>query len=191
MNKGSIGFLMNKYEEDNLIRRIDKAEMTRVYPLQMEAITENDTKTAKAINEVSLLRQTYQAAKIQIFIDGKERLAELICDGILLSTPAGSTAYNLSAHGSILPITSNLLALTPISAFRPRRWKGALIPHTSVVKIDILESGKRPVSVVADNLEIRDILSVKIFEDRKTELLMLFDPETRLEDKILDEQFID
>lgn len=191
MNKGSIGFLMNKYEEDNLIRRIDKAEMTRVYPLQMEAKTENDTKTAKAINEVSLLRQTYQAAKIQIFIDGKERLAELICDGILLSTPAGSTAYNLSAHGSILPITSNLLALTPISAFRPRRWKGALIPHTSVVKIDILESEKRPVSVVADNLEIRNILSVKIFEDRKTELLMLFDPETRLEDKILDEQFID
>ena len=109
----------------------------------------------------------------------------------MLSTPAGSTAYNLSAHGSILPITSNLLALTPISAFRPRRWKGALIPHTSVVKIDILESEKRPVSVVADNLEIRNILSVKIFEDRKTELLMLFDPETRLEDKILDEQFID
>ena len=191
MNRGSIGFLMNKYREDNLIGRIDKAEMTRVYPLQMEAITENDTKTAKAINEVSLLRQTYQAAKIQIFIDGKERLSELICDGILLSTPAGSTAYNLSAHGSILPITSNLLALTPISAFRPRRWKGALIPHTSVVKIDILESEKRPVSVVADNLEIRDILSVKIFEDRKTELLMLFDPETKLEEKILDEQFID
>ena len=109
----------------------------------------------------------------------------------MLSTPAGSTAYNLSAHGSILPITSNLLALTPISAFRPRRWKGALIPHTSVVKIDILESEKRPVSAVADNLEIRDILSVKIFEDRKTELLMLFDPETRLEEKILDEQFID
>ena len=156
----------------------------------MEAITENDTKTAKAINEVSLLRQTYQAAKIQIFIDDKERLAELICDGILLSTPAGSTAYNLSAHGSILPITSNLLALTPISAFRPRRWKGALIPHTSVVKIDILESEKRPVSAVADNLEIRNILSVKIFEDRNTELLMLFDPETRLEEKILDEQFI-
>jgi len=191
MNRGSVGFLMNKYREDNLVGRIEKSEMTRVYPLQMEAITENDTKTAKAINEVSLLRQTYQAAKIQIFIDDKERLAELICDGILLSTPAGSTAYNLSAHGSILPITSNLLALTPISAFRPRRWKGALIPHTSEVKIDILESEKRPVSAVADNLEIRNILSVKIFEDRNTELLMLFDPETRLEEKILDEQFID
>ena len=145
--------------------------------------------SAKAINEVSLLRQTYQAAKIKIKIDNKIRLDELICDGILLSTPAGSTAYNLSAHGPILPIKSNLLALTPISAFRPRRWKGALLPHKSIVEIEVLEKSKRPVSAVADNLEIRDISYVKILEDRDTELFMLFDQETNLEEKILEEQF--
>jgi NAD+ kinase len=151
--------------------------------------TKDDNISAKAINEVSLLRQTYQAAKLGIKIDGKDRLEELICDGVLLATPAGSTAYNLSAHGPILPINSNLLALTPISAFRPRRWKGALIPHNSEVEIEILENEKRPVSAVADNLEIRNVLSVTITEDKKTELFMLFDSETNLEEKILNEQF--
>tara|TARA_B100000459_G_scaffold96684_1_gene54994 strand:+ start:209 stop:976 length:768 start_codon:yes stop_codon:yes gene_type:complete len=189
INKGSVGFLMNDYNDDNLLERIDSATLTKVYPLQMTVKTEREEISAKAINEVSLLRQTYQAAKIKIKIDNKIRLEELICDGILLATPAGSTAYNLSAHGPILPINSNLLALTPISAFRPRRWKGALLPHDSIVEIDILEKTKRPVSAVADNLEIRDIESVKITEDRKTELFMLFDPETNLEEKILEEQF--
>ena len=189
INKGSVGFLMNDYNNDDLLERIDSATLTKVYPLQMTVKTEREEISAKAINEVSLLRQTYQAAKIKIKIDNKIRLEELICDGILLATPAGSTAYNLSAHGPILPINSNLLALTPISAFRPRRWKGALLPHDSIVEIDILEKTKRPVSAVADNLEIRDIESVKITEDRKTELFMLFDPETNLEEKILEEQF--
>ena len=189
INKGSVGFLMNDYNDDDLLERIESATLTKVYPLQMTVKTKQEEISAKAINEVSLLRQTYQAAKIKIKIDDKIRLEELICDGILLATPAGSTAYNLSAHGPILPITSNLLALTPISAFRPRRWKGALLPHDSIVEIEILEKNKRPVSAVADNLEIRDIESVKITEDRKTELFMLFDPETNLEEKILEEQF--
>ena len=189
INKGSVGFLMNDYNDDDLLERIESATLTKVYPLQMTVKTEQEEISAKAINEVSLLRQTYQAAKIKIKIDNKIRLEELICDGILLATPAGSTAYNLSAHGPILPINSNLLALTPISAFRPRRWKGALLPHDSIVEIEILEKTKRPVSAVADNLEIRDIESVKITEDRKTELFMLFDPETNLEEKILEEQF--
>jgi len=189
INKGSVGFLMNDYNDDDLIERIESATLTKVYPLQMKVKTDKGEISAKAINEVSLLRQTYQAAKIMIKIDDKIRLEELICDGILIATPAGSTAYNLSAHGPILPITSNLLALTPISAFRPRRWKGALLPHDSIVEIEILEKTKRPVSAVADNLEIRDIESVKITEDRKTELFMLFDPETNLEEKILEEQF--
>ena len=189
INKGSVGFLMNDYNDDDLLERIESATLTKVYPLQMTVKTEQEEISAKAINEVSLLRQTYQAAKIKIKIDDKIRLEELICDGILLATPAGSTAYNLSAHGPILPITSNLLALNPISAFRPRRWKGALLPHDSIVEIEILEKNKRPVSAVADNLEIRDIESVKITEDRKTELFMLFDPETNLEEKILEEQF--
>ena len=189
INKGSVGFLMNDYNDDDLLERIDSATLTKVYPLQMTVKTEKEEISAKAINEVSLLRQTYQAAKIKIKIDDKIRLEELICDGILLATPAGSTAYNLSAHGPILPINSNLLALTPISAFRPRRWKGALLPHDSIVEIEILEKTKRPVSAVADNLEIRDIENVKITEDRKTELFMLFDPETNLEEKILEEQF--
>ena len=189
INRGSVGFLMNDFSDEDLLERIASATLTKVHPLQMTVKTEKDEINAKAINEVSLLRQTYQAAKVKIRIDNKIRLEELICDGILLSTPAGSTAYNLSAHGPILPITSNLLALTPISAFRPRRWKGALLPHDSTVEIEVLEKAKRPVSAVADNLEIRDIENVKIIEDRETELFMLFDPETNLEEKILEEQF--
>ena len=157
MNKGSIGFLMNKYNEKNLLKRIEKSISANLHPLKMKKKKKNKIYTAKAINEVSLLRERYQAAKVKIYVDGKERLKELICDGLLLCTPAGSTAYNLSAHGPILPLTSNLLALTPISAFRPRRWKGALLPRNAKVRINILEKNKRPVSVVADNSEFRDI----------------------------------
>jgi len=190
MNRGSIGFLMNKYNEKNLLKRIEKSISAKLHPLKMKTKTKNKIYTAKAINEVSLLRETYQAAKVKIYVDGKERLDELICDGLLLCTPAGSTAYNLSAHGPILPLTSNLLALTPISAFRPRRWKGALLPRNAKVKISILEKKKRPVSVVADNSEFRDIEYVEISEDKDIQLKMLFDPKTNLEERIINEQFI-
>ena len=142
---------MNTYNEKNLLKRIEKSISANLHPLTMNVKSKKKSYKAQAINEVSLLRETYQAAKLKIFIDGKERLDELVCDGLLLSTPAGSTAYNLSAHGPILPLTSNLLALTPISAFRPRRWKGALLPRNVKVKIVILEKNKRPVSAVADN----------------------------------------
>jgi len=190
MNKGSIGFLMNTYNEKNLLKRIEKSISANLHPLTMNVKSKKKSYKAQAINEVSLLRETYQAAKLKIFIDGKERLDELVCDGLLLSTPAGSTAYNLSAHGPILPLTSNLLALTPISAFRPRRWKGALLPRNVKVKIVILEKNKRPVSAVADNSEFRDIEYVEISENKNVELKMLFDPKTNLEERIINEQFI-
>ena len=190
LNYGSVGFLMNTVNDEDLIQRLDSSQSIKIKPLSMNAkSTDGSEHSAIAVNEVSLLRETHQAAKIKISIDKHVRLEELVCDGVLLSTPSGSTAYNLSAHGPILPINSNLLALTPISAFRPRRWKGALLPHDSIVEIEILEKTKRPVSAVADNLEIRDIESVKVTEDRETELFMLFDPETNLEEKILEEQF--
>jgi NAD+ kinase len=190
MNRGSIGFLMNKYNEKNLLKRIERSTQTNLHPLKMKAKSKKKIYTSQAINEVSLLRETYQAAKLKIYIDGKERLNELVCDGLLLSTPAGSTAYNLSAHGPILPLTSNLLALTPISAFRPRRWKGALLPRNVKVKIVILEKNKRPVSAVADNSEFRDVEYVEISENRDIQLKMLFDPKTNLEERIINEQFI-
>ena len=167
-----------------------KSISSKLHPLTMNVKSKKKNYKALAINEVSLLRETYQAAKLKIFIDGKERLDELVCDGLLLSTPAGSTAYNLSAHGPILPLTSNLLALTPISAFRPRRWKGALLPRNVKVKIVILEKNKRPVSAVADNSEFRDIEYVEISENKNVELKMLFDPKTNLEERIINEQFI-
>ena len=191
INYGSIGFLMNSVTDDDLIIRVNEAQSVQLSPLVMTAYDKDDSfHTAKAINEVSLLRERYQAAKVKIYVDGKERLKELICDGLLLSTPAGSTAYNLSAHGPILPLTSNLLALTPISAFRPRRWKGALLPRNAKVRINILEKNKRPVSVVADNSEFRDIDYVEISEDKDIQLKMLFDPKTNLEERIINEQFI-
>ena len=146
---------------------------------------------ALAFNEVSLLRQTRQAAKIRILVDGKLRIAELICDGVLVSTPAGSTAYNLSAHGPILPIDAALLALTPISAFRPRRWHGALLPHRAMVRFEVLESAKRPVSAVADDLEVRDVTAVDVAEDRNVTMTMLFDAGHNLDERILTEQFVD
>ena len=190
MNCGTVGFLMNKYSEDDLPARLAAAELVKLHPLTMTARTlEGKTVRARAINEVALLRETRQTAKIGITIDGVVRMPELICDGVLLSTPAGSTAYNLSAHGPILPLGSGVLALTPISAFRPRRWRGALLPPSAKVVLEIRESGKRPVSAVADSTEVRDVTEVMVREDRSVSLKLLFDPEHNLEERILREQF--
>jgi NAD+ kinase len=189
MNLGSVGFLMNSFQEADLPRRIEAAQPTKIHPLLMRTMSPAGEKTALAFNEVSLLRQTHQAAKLRILLDGKVRLDELVCDGILVSTPAGSTAYNLSAHGPILPIESALLAITPLSAFRPRRWRGALLPRHVQIRFDILEHDKRPVSAVADNVEVRDVSRVEVAEDRDTTVTMLFDPGHSLDDRILDEQF--
>ena len=190
MNRGSIGFLLNEYREAGLEERLAKASRVKIHPLRMAVTTVRGAKkTALAINEVSLLRQQRQAAKIRILVDGVERLPELICDGVLLSTPAGSTAYNLSAHGPILPLGANLLALTPISAFRPHHWRGALLPYTATVTFEMLERDKRPVSATADNTEVRDVTKVAVREDRSIALTFLFDPEHNLEERVLKEQF--
>jgi len=190
MNRGSVGFLMNEYSEDDLLERINAAESAVIHPLSMVAMDVHGTEhRALAINEVSLLRQTRQTAKLRISIDGKVRLGELSCDGALVCTPAGSTAYNLSAHGPIIPLDAKVLALTPISAFRPRRWRGALLQHTAQVSFEILEGDKRPVSAVADNFEVRDVIEVRIAEDREISLQMLFDAERSLEERVLAEQF--
>ena len=190
MNRGSVGFLMNDYAEDGLLERIAAAEKAVIHPLVMAARDASGARhEAIAINEVSLLRQTYQSAKLRILIDGKVRMAELTCDGILLATPAGSTAYNLSAHGPIIPLSGQVLALTPISAFRPRRWRGALLSHKDRVTFDILEADKRPVSAVADNVEVRDVIQVDVAEDRATTFTLLFDAGRSLEERVLAEQF--
>lgn len=190
MNRGSVGFLMNEYSEDALLERINAAERADIHPLAMTAIdTDGHSHQALAINEVSLLRQTRQTAKLRISIDGKVRLGELSCDGALVATPAGSTAYNLSAHGPIIPLDAKILALTPISAFRPRRWRGALLPHTAKVTFEILEADKRPVSAVADNFEVRNVAEVHVAENRDATLHMLFDAGRSLEERVLAEQF--
>ncbi len=190
MNFGSIGFLMNRFDPENLSERLSGASLTLLHPLRMIATNHNGERfEAVAINEVSLLRQTAQAAKLEISVDGRKRLDELVCDGVLLATPAGSTAYNLSAHGPILPITASLMALTPISAFRPRRWRGALLSNRARVKISALESEKRPISAVADHSEFRNIQHVEIFEDRSLEMFLLFDKDHGLDERILTEQF--
>ena len=190
MQRGSIGFLMNEYGEDKLRRRVAAAQSYRLRPLRMRALTlSGERLPALAINEVSLLRETRQSAKIRIEVDGITRLDELICDGILLATPAGSTAYNLSAHGPIIPLGSGVLAMTAICPFRPRRWRGALLPHSAKVRFRILEPEKRPVSAVADYTEVRDVVEVEIVEDRRVSLTLLFDPEHNLEERILKEQF--
>lgn len=190
MNRGSVGFLMNEYAIEGLLERINAAERAVIHPLTMVAIdTHRRQHRALAINEVSLLRQSRQTAKLCISIDGKVRMDELVCDGVLVATPAGSTAYNLSAHGPIIPIDAKVLALTPISAFRPRRWRGALLPHTARVTIEVLEADKRSVSAVADNFEVRDVLEVHIQEDRSVSLSMLFDAGRSLEERVLAEQF--
>ena len=191
MNLGSVGFLMNEYRADDLADRLAAAEQAVVHPLRMTAHARGEKIEALAFNEVSLLRETRQAAKIRIMVDERPRIEELICDGVLVSTPAGSTAYNLSAHGPILPIEAALLALTPISAFRPRRWRGALLPHRARVRFEILESTKRPVSAVADGLEVRDVSAVDVAEDRSIAMTMLYDKGHNLDERILSEQFND
>ena len=191
MNCGSVGFLLNPYNEENLLDRLAQAQQVTIYPLQMTVIDGDGNKhEALAFNEVSLLRQTRQAAKLKISVDGIERIEELVCDGILLATPAGSTAYNLSAHGPILPLSANVLALTPISAFRPRRWRGALIPCHAQVKIEVINSAKRPISATADSTEVRNIQSIEIKQATDNECTLLFDPDHHLEERILKEQFV-
>jgi NAD+ kinase len=190
MNKGTIGFLMNEYSEDNLLERIELAEANTIHPLDMQVEDiDGDTHSAKALNEVSLLRQSYQAASLGIRIDGRTRLDPLICDGLLVATPAGSTAYNLSAHGPILPLDAPLLALTPVSPFRPRRWRGALIPNTRSIEITINEAMKRPVNAVADHTEFKSVRFVRITQDRETRCIILSDPDHSWNERILREQF--
>ncbi|WP_142849961.1 NAD kinase [Telmatospirillum sp. J64-1] len=191
MNRGTVGFLMNVYSEEGLMERLERAEAVQLHPLRMQTLTMNgEEHEALAINEVSLLRETRQAAKIRISIDGKMRMEELVCDGVLVATPAGSTAYNLSAHGPIVPMGAGVLALTPISAFRPRRWRGALLSHKVTVEFSILEGAKRPVSAVADYTEVRDVARVTVREARDKALSLLFDPEHNLEERIIAEQFL-
>lgn len=190
MNRGSVGFLMNDYEEDDLLQRLAEADRTVIHPLQMDAWTDSgQVHSGLAINEISLLRQTRQSAKLRISINDKVRMEELTCDGCMVATPAGSTAYNLSAHGPIIPLDAPSLALTPISAFRPRRWRGALLSHTAKVRFDILEPDKRPVSATADNFEVRRVSRVDVRERRDISLVMLFDANRSYEERVMAEQF--
>lgn len=190
MNFGSIGFLMNEFAADGLTGRLQAAERAEIHPLQMTVLdAQGERHDGLALNEVSLLRSTYQAAKLQILVDGKVRMEELVCDGILVSTPAGSTAYNLSAHGPILPIDAKLLALTPISAFRPRRWRGAILANTAVITLKVIEPDKRPVNAVADNVEFSNVVDVEVREDRSHAVSLLFDPGHSLDERVLAEQF--
>jgi NAD+ kinase len=190
LNRGSVGFLTNDYSEDDLPGRLERAEVNIIHPLAMRAVDKaGRVHNGLAINEVSLFRETYQAAKLKISIDGKVRLEELICDGALVSTPAGSTAYNLSVFGPILPINAPLLALTPISAFRPRRWRGALLPNVAKIRFEVLEVDKRPVSAVADHNETRSVVCVDVEQADKIDLLMMFDHGHSLDERILAEQF--
>jgi NAD+ kinase len=190
MNCGSVGFLMNTFNEDDLPERLARAQAAELHPLRMRAVTRTgEAIEALAFNEVSLLRQLRQSAKIRITVDGRVRLAELSCDGVLISTPAGSTAYNLSAHGPIVPLSANLLPLTPISAFRPRRWRGALLPASAHVVFEVLEADKRPTAAVADFTEVRDVGSVEVSEDRSVTVTVLFDPDRGLSERIIAEQF--
>ena len=191
LNKGNVGFLMNELSYEDLEKRVSIANKVITHPLKMKTNNiDNETVTESAVNEVSLSRQTHQAAHLKIIIDNKERLSELVCDGILVSTPIGSTAYNLSAHGPIIPLNSNILALTPISAFRPRRWKGALLPENVKIRIEILDFKRRTVSATADNIEVRNIKKIEIFADRTKTLTLLHDPGHSLDERIMKEQFL-
>ena len=190
MHRGTIGFLMNEFSTLDLHARLAAARESLIHPLLMRATDVHGViHLHHAINEVSLFRQTYQAARLRILIDERERMAELIADGVLVATPAGSTAYNLSVQGPIIPINAPLLALTPISPFRPRRWRGALLPNTAYVVIEVLEGDKRPVAAVADHDEARDVRRVEVLSDRTISMRMLFDPGHSLEERILSEQF--
>jgi NAD+ kinase len=190
MHRGTVGFLMNEYSEANLLQRLDAAQTTVIHPLRMRTTDVNGhVQEFRAINEVSVFRETYQAARLRIMVDGKERLTELVADGLLVATPAGSTAYNFSVQGPIIPIGSPLLALTPISPFRPRRWRGALLPDKAHVTIEILDAAKRPAAAVADHDEVRSVHRVEISMDRDVAINLLFDPDHSLDERILGEQF--
>ncbi|WP_084212834.1 NAD kinase [Candidatus Jidaibacter acanthamoebae] len=190
MNRGSVGFLMNDYVFEDLLDHIDKAVETRLYPLEMRAETlEGEIHAALAVNEVSLLRETNQAAKIRIFVNDEVRLDCLVADGVLIATPAGSSAYNFAAYGPIIPLDANILALTPICPFRPRRWRGALLSHKSRVRLEVLEADKRPVSAVADSTEVRNVRSVEITERKDKVLKILFDKQNMFEERVMKEQF--
>ena len=192
MHRGTVGFLMNEYNERDLHKRLAAAHVTVIHPLLMRARdAAGRVHRHRAINEVSMFRQSYQAARLRVLVDGKERLAELVADGVLLATPAGSTAYNLSANGPIIPLGSALMALTPISAFRPRRWRGALLRDDARVTIRVLEAAKRPVAATADHFEIRRVEEVNIVTDKATSLILLHDPGHSLDERILREQFGD
>ena len=191
MHRGSVGFLMNPYKVEGLGERLTAAQPVTLYPLEMTTTDEQGaTQTAIAFNEVSLLRETRQGAKLRVSVDGVVRLDELIADGILLATPIGSTAYNLSAQGPIIPLDAQVLALTPISAFRPRRWRGALLSHRAKVRIDCLEVDKRPISAVADFTEVRDVVTVEIEEKREVAVTLLFDHDANLQERVFKEQFM-
>jgi NAD+ kinase len=190
MHRGSVGFLMNAYRPEGLYERLAAAQPVVLHPLEMTASDEHAVCCcALAFNEVSLLRESRQAAKLRVSVDGVVRIEELMADGLLVATPVGSTAYNLSAHGPIIPLGAGVLALTPISAFRPRRWRGALLPHQARVRMDVLEADKRPVSAVADFTEMRDVVSVEVCENRDIEMTLLFDQDANLEERVIKEQF--
>lgn len=190
MNLGTVGFLMNTYRAEGLVGRIKRARQVSLTPLRMHAVdSRGRTTEATAINEVSLLRSSRQTARIAVAVDGKQRLPDLYCDGAMVATPAGSTAYNLSAHGPILPLGAGLLALTPINPFRPRRWRGALLPHHSKVEFTVLDPRKRPVAAAANSVEISNVVKVTVTEAHDINLTLLFDPEHDLEERILKEQF--
>lgn len=191
MKIGNVGFLMNRYHERQLDKRLDKANLVELNPLCMVAVCESGNESsALAINEVALLRQVNQAAHIRILVNGSVKVEELVCDGVLVATAAGSTAYNLSAHGPILPLGTEALALTPISPFRPRRWKGAVLPSSVRIRFEVLDHFKRPVSATADAAEVRNVVSVDVFEEKNVTLKLMFDPDHSLEERILDEQFL-
>jgi len=191
MKLGTIGFLMNRFQEEALVERLAEAEVVELNPLCMSVSTEaGNNVEALAINEVSLLRQTNQAAHIRILVNGQVKVEELVCDGVMLATAAGSTAYNLSVSGPILPLGTEALALTPISPFRPRRWHGAILPSVAKVRFEILDFYKRPVSATADAFEVRDVISVDVVEDKGVTLRLMFDPDHSLEQRIVDEQFL-